>query len=75
MFPAPLPSKSSSSFGSQSLIVGLALIPLTAVALASVPAIAIMLFVPNGSPRIEKHLAIMISWTMAILTNSRVIDR
>ena len=70
MFLTPPPPKLPSSFGSLPLIVGLALIPLVVATLASVPAIMILPLMPSGWPRVEKQLAMLASWTIAILRNS-----
>jgi hypothetical protein len=57
---------------SRALIVGLALIPLVIVAIASIPALIILPFTPTGCERCEVHVGRMAAWTAEILAHSRV---
>jgi hypothetical protein len=59
------------AINSNSLTVGLALIPFILVILASVPAIMIIPFTPNGLIRVERYAAMAASCTVAILSASR----
>jgi|KBSMisStaDraftv2_1062788.scaffolds.fasta_scaffold1253193_1 hypothetical protein len=67
----PQSAKLPYAINSNSLTVGLALIPFMLVILASVPAIMIMPFTPNGLVRAERYVTIAASCTVAILSASR----
>ena len=58
------------SAASRALIVGFALIPLTVVVAAVVPALAIMTFLPDGWKRAEPCIRQIASWTTSILVHS-----
>jgi hypothetical protein len=69
---SPPPIISPSQLGSsRALIVGLALIPLVIVTIASIPALIILPFTPRGWDRCEVHVGRMAAWTAEILAHSR----
>jgi hypothetical protein len=55
----------------RALIVGLALIPLTLVVIASIPALAVLPFTANGLGYIEMLISRMTSWSISIMSYSR----
>jgi hypothetical protein len=55
----------------RALIVGLALIPLTLVVIASIPALAVLPFTANGPKYIEILIARMTAWSRSIIIYSR----
>lgn len=67
----PLPRPPYTTGSSRVMIVGLALVPVTVVILASIPAFVVMPFTTKGWTRIDAYIARMIAWTAAILTQSR----
>jgi hypothetical protein len=71
MIMTPVPVTSVSIGPARALIVGLALIPLTVVIMASIPALLIMPFTSNGLGYIEMLIARITSWSESILTYSR----
>ena len=60
---------------SRALIVGLALIPLTLVVIASLPALIIMPFTSGGWLRLQAHVTHLAAWTIAILVHSAELAR
>jgi hypothetical protein len=71
----PLPPMPYATGSSRVMIVGLALVPVIVVILASVPAIVLMPFIPKGWTHIDAYIARMIAWTVAILSQSRASSR
>jgi hypothetical protein len=71
MIAALHPLTPSTTTETRALIVGLALIPLTLVIIASVPALIIMPFTHNGMRRVETFVGWMTAWSVSILTYSR----
>lgn len=57
---------------SRVLIVGVNLIPVMLIILITMPAVAVMPFTRNGWIRVESLLSYLISWIIAILSQSRV---
>jgi hypothetical protein len=49
------------------LIVGLAIIPLTLVVMASIPALVIMPFIPGGSEYVEMAITRMAIWSVSVI--------
>ena len=67
----PLPAVPCTTGSSRAMIVGLALVPVVLVILASIPAMAVMPFTRNGWSRMAAHLSQLMTWTVAILVQSR----
>lgn len=49
------------------LIVGLAIIPLTLVVMASIPALVIMPFIPRGPVCVEMIISRMAIWSVSVI--------
>jgi len=64
---APLPAAQPATGYSRALIVGLTLVPVVLVTLASVPALIVMPFIPQGRMSVDAHIAKLAAWTTAIL--------
>jgi hypothetical protein len=71
MITAPHPVAPATITQARALIVGLALIPLTLVIIASIPALVIMPFTPGGITRVETFASWMTAWTVSIMMHSR----
>jgi hypothetical protein len=71
MITAPHPVTPATIPQARALIVGLALIPLTLVIIASIPALVIMPFTPGGITRVETFASWMTAWNASIMVNSR----
>lgn len=71
MIIAPNPVTPATMAHARALIVGLALIPLTLVIMASIPALVIMPFTPNGMRRVGTLISWMTAWSVSILAYSR----
>jgi hypothetical protein len=71
MIVTPVPVTSVSIGPTRALIVGLALIPLTVVIMASIPALLIMPFTSNGLGYVEMLIGRITSWSESIITHSR----
>ena len=73
MMAAPVLLSGISHLGSSRvLIVALALIPVLLVAIASLPAIVVVSFRPTRSEHLKCVFGLLLEWTTAILTHSRV---
>ncbi|MGD0609138.1 MAG: hypothetical protein ABSA53_36865 [Streptosporangiaceae bacterium] len=67
----PLVHVLSSAKGPQRVVVvALILIPLLLITISSLPAVAILPFLPGGVDRVLKIVAQLIAWTMAILSGA-----
>lgn len=71
MIITPAPITSVSLGPTRALIVGMALIPLTVVIMASIPALLIMPFTSNGLRYVDMLIARAVSWNESIMTHSR----
>lgn len=71
MIMGPHPVTPATTTQTRALIVGLALIPLTLVIIASIPALVIMPFTPDGMRRVEIFVSWMTAWSVSIMTYSR----
>ena len=66
----PVPVTPSAISPTRTLIVGLALIPLTLVVIASIPALAILPFTANGLWYVEMLIGRVASWSISIVSQS-----
>ena len=66
----PVPVTPSAISPTRTLIVGLALIPLTLVVIASIPALAILPFTANGLGYVEMLIGRVASWSISIVSQS-----
>lgn len=70
MILAPITVPAYATRSSRALIVGLALIPLTLVVIASIPALVIMPFTPDGWLRCQAYISRIATWSAEILAHS-----
>lgn len=66
-----LPVAPSTISLTRALIVGLALIPLTLMVIASIPALVALPFTANGLKYVEMLIGRMTSWSISIVNYSR----
>ncbi len=75
MITPPVPVAPAAYVPTRTLIVGLALIPLTLVVVANIPALVIMPFVPKGMRYVEMLIRRIAAWSESILKYSQANPR
>ena len=66
-----VPTAQGMTSPTRALIVGLAMIPLTLVVIASIPALIILPFTADGLGHVEMLISRIASWSVSIMSYSR----